>query len=562
MRFDELLKSRVNVINLDNFIDRYAATKSNLSKVGFTNVRRYDAFKGRISRIDLNKNKDYAEQIYKQYDLKLHNLFTSKNELLHSGDLGCFMSQYLLLLENKDNDYVIIAEDDCLPNEHFKNLERFWNQTQDMIKDFDFICFNCDARTKSEISYGLKIIKQCDYDNNMLLCSRPTFSSHFQIISKKGINKLLDIIKKDGISCIDIIYKQNWNKLKAYNYIYTARSKYCKIYNHITQYVMIGQDTRCELSRDNYEENRDDYFGGIHGWCCKEKEKDIFYYLDRFNCKKGLEIGVFGGSSLVRLGYMFKANNGFIIGIDPYEASYSNQYDEKGSVNYEWWKEINYKDIHEHALENIKKYNLEKHIGLLKIDSQTFSKYVSFEELDFIHIDGNHTIEQALKDLIQYLPKLKDGSLIFFDDIGWDSLQHLHNILSDILYKVKEYNDGNGVSYGIYIKKPKRILNIFNSIEDVNNFDKEYYNNIDITTDLIDEFNNNIITSNNKETLPNINNETHNPVFVEFVEDYKIIEEEPKLEEQPKLEETHQEIILNFAPQKRKRYNKKGKYTK
>lgn len=58
-----------------------------------------------------------------------------------------------------------------------------------------------------------------------------------------------------------------------------------------------------------------------------------------------------------------------------------------------------------------------------------------FQEIDMLHIDGNHAHESATGDVNLYVPKVKSGGYIWFDDIDWDSTQGaLNTLYKDLRY--------------------------------------------------------------------------------------------------------------------------------
>ena len=188
----------------------------------------------------------------------------------------------------------------------------------------------------------------------------------------------------------------------------------------------------------------------MQGWCCEEKQEDLFHYIDLYNCKKGLEIGVFGGSSFIRAGMMFKANGGKITGIDPYCAEDSNRYDEEGA-NKEWWRTVDYEKIKVGCLLAIQTFGLKKVCDLLVTNSDDYCDKVEDNSLDFIHIDGNHTEVQSTLDCELYLPKLKVGGILVMDDIEWESVRKARQWLNEHCKMLVERNI-NGNSWGVYEK--------------------------------------------------------------------------------------------------------------
>lgn len=190
------------------------------------------------------------------------------------------------------------------------------------------------------------------------------------------------------------------------------------------------------------------FFEGIKGWCSNQKHNDLFHYIEKMKCKNGLEIGVFGGSSLIREGLAIKENGGQLIGIDPYTVEDSNKYDEEGTENFEWWGKVDYDFIKNDCLDKIEKYDLQDNVKLIITNSNNYKDKVKNNSLDFLHIDGNHTEKQSLEDCQNYLPKLKQGGLLVMDDIDYKTVKKARDFLEKNCKMLKD-----GGTYGIYQKK-------------------------------------------------------------------------------------------------------------
>ena len=55
----------------------------------------------------------------------------------------------------------------------------------------------------------------------------------------------------------------------------------------------------------------------------------------------------------------------------------------------------------------------------MKMTSEEALQHFADESIDILHIDGNHTADVALSDAYMWLPKVKKGGYIWFDDANW-----------------------------------------------------------------------------------------------------------------------------------------------
>lgn len=157
----------------------------------------------------------------------------------------------------------------------------------------------------------------------------------------------------------------------------------------------------------------------IHGWCSFDKASKFVEHIIAEKPKLVVEIGVFGGSSLIPQALALKENGfGVVYGIDPWkkEAALESMIDE---VHKNWWESLDLDSIYNHCEENIDKYDVRQFCKLIRDKSENVVNTFEDGSIDILHIDGNHSEDLSYKDATLYLPKVKSGGLIFFDDIYW-----------------------------------------------------------------------------------------------------------------------------------------------
>jgi predicted O-methyltransferase YrrM len=65
-----------------------------------------------------------------------------------------------------------------------------------------------------------------------------------------------------------------------------------------------------------------------------------------------------------------------------------------------------------------KRFNNNSLVKKIKMKSSNCVDMFDNESIDFIYIDGNHQYEFVKKDLINYVPKIKEGGIIAGHDYG------------------------------------------------------------------------------------------------------------------------------------------------
>lgn len=157
----------------------------------------------------------------------------------------------------------------------------------------------------------------------------------------------------------------------------------------------------------------------VAGWCSKEKSSALIETIMSRKPELCIELGVFGGSSLIPQAMALKANGrGKIVGIDPWTTDAALE-DMSQKENREWWGSQNLESVYQHCLGNVKKFGVEQQVEIIRDKAEAVADRFTAESVDLLHIDGNHAEDPAYRDATLYLPKVKPGGIIFFDDIYW-----------------------------------------------------------------------------------------------------------------------------------------------
>ena len=150
------------------------------------------------------------------------------------------------------------------------------------------------------------------------------------------------------------------------------------------------------------------------------------YLAVNLNLKNYVEIGVYRGRSLFSMAEAFKLTNGKAYGIDPYNSLEAQQFDTREDLREDVNSFMNNLDLEQVYKDVIIKRELLDLTNVIELIRKTSAKAVSdFEniEIDMLHIDGNHDTLHVQEDYTNYAPLIKDGGLIVFDDINWDSVK-------------------------------------------------------------------------------------------------------------------------------------------
>lgn len=163
----------------------------------------------------------------------------------------------------------------------------------------------------------------------------------------------------------------------------------------------------------------EDILPQLHGWCTIEKAKKFAQIINESKPELCVEIGVFGGASLIPQALALKANKkGKIYGIDPWTTGSALE-EMIHEDHKKWWGELNLENIYQSCFQKLKQLELMNHCELIKDKSENVYNKFQNESIDLLHIDGNHSEALSYKDAVLYLPKVKKNGYIMFDDIWW-----------------------------------------------------------------------------------------------------------------------------------------------
>ena len=171
---------------------------------------------------------------------------------------------------------------------------------------------------------------------------------------------------------------------------------------------------------NNYQDDVLSYQNNIPGWCCQEKAErmmDLVYEVKPEIC---VEIGVFGGSSIYPTASALKfLNQGTVYAIDSWSNPDCLEGYTSDDPNYQWWSKADLEYVYLDFINMLDHFALNPYCVVMRMTGLNALNQFSDESIDILHIDGNHTEDVALRDAQMYLPKVKKGGYIWFDDVNW-----------------------------------------------------------------------------------------------------------------------------------------------
>lgn len=177
----------------------------------------------------------------------------------------------------------------------------------------------------------------------------------------------------------------------------------------------------------------------LEGWCSKEKAVILMDLIFNNKPQTVVEIGVFGGKSLVPMAFALKQNgSGKVYGIDPWDSLRSAEGME--GVNKDYWGTLDHLAILNGLVAKIKQFDLSKQVVLIKSTSEGADPIAN---IDMLHIDGNHSEPTSFLDVKKWVPLVKQGGIIIFDDITWGTTGRAVKWLDECCIRLSEHKGDN-----------------------------------------------------------------------------------------------------------------------
>lgn len=175
----------------------------------------------------------------------------------------------------------------------------------------------------------------------------------------------------------------------------------------------------------------------LEGWATVEKAVAMADLIVSSKPKVIVEIGVFGGRSLIPQALALRElGSGHIYGIDPWRLAPVLE----GNLNEadaKWWsRNVDLHEIHKGFMEALWREALDPWVTILRCTAEQALPLLP--EIDILHIDGNHSELASCRDVEQFLPKVPAGGLIWFDDIDWETTRQAVLLLSTACERVQD----------------------------------------------------------------------------------------------------------------------------
>ena len=171
-------------------------------------------------------------------------------------------------------------------------------------------------------------------------------------------------------------------------------------------------------------------YTSIHGWCTIEKANKLMEIVEASKPTLSVELGVFGGKSLLPIALMSKKLNpaSKVIGIDAWSARACVE-GTNDKENNDWWVNIDYTKMFRYTQNLMITNGVGDIVELWKETSRDSIVKFSDNSIDILHQDSNHSEEVTCEEVELYWTKVKEGGYWIFDDTNWPTTQKAQLLL-------------------------------------------------------------------------------------------------------------------------------------
>lgn len=153
----------------------------------------------------------------------------------------------------------------------------------------------------------------------------------------------------------------------------------------------------------------------LDGWCPESKGHSLAAAVVALRPEVSVEIGVWGGKSLIPMAMAHKhIGRGYVIAIDPWHPVESA----KGQLHagdVKFWGSADHEAVYGRFMQAVYANDLEK---IVRVERKPSDAVEPPQRIDLLSLDGNHG-EQVIRDAQRFGLRVRQGGLIFMDDIDW-----------------------------------------------------------------------------------------------------------------------------------------------
>jgi hypothetical protein len=158
----------------------------------------------------------------------------------------------------------------------------------------------------------------------------------------------------------------------------------------------------------------------LAGWCSQDRANMLIDLILNHQPKVCVEIGVFGGRSLIAMGMALRhlEHGGYVTGIDPWSKEAACEGENEHNVD--WWSnKCPLEQIYSDFIQNIVNLKLTYECRWIRAKAEEVVALYPDESINALSLDGNHSELASTREVAMWLPKMAPQSCLILDDTDW-----------------------------------------------------------------------------------------------------------------------------------------------
>lgn len=181
----------------------------------------------------------------------------------------------------------------------------------------------------------------------------------------------------------------------------------------------------------------DGYIPHMNGWSVVTRCQEMAAWVLELKAKVIVDIGVFAGRSTIAMGFAARElGDSMVYGIDPWKIELATE-GESDKANADWWRtKADLERMHREAMQWLWDHRLDQWITIIRAPSQNVHHL--FPVIDCLNIDGQHAEVASCRDVELYVPRVRQGGIVFFDDVSWHQTKKAVSMLDEMCELVND----------------------------------------------------------------------------------------------------------------------------
>lgn len=156
------------------------------------------------------------------------------------------------------------------------------------------------------------------------------------------------------------------------------------------------------------------------GWCTPNKAQRLAGDVLGMQADISVDLGAYSGRATIGLAFAHrKIDKGVCFAVDAWSNPVAAEH--YTGTSKDWWSKLDFARIYANFTKLIADHHLEKYVKVLRMDAARAADVFEDEAVSVLSFDADHSEVSSVRDILAWMPKIKAGGFIYFDDVDWFS---------------------------------------------------------------------------------------------------------------------------------------------